>query len=87
MNNPPSEVKYWEQLGMFHPDVVEVTLKIGFVYESQHCQVEIEVVDPESPTLMELASWPHFHIADTEEKMREIGSYLTVMLRKYSGPF
>lgn len=77
----------WEQLTITPPAVVELTLRIGLVVDAEHAQAQLEVRSATDGTLIAMSSWPHipFHVFD--ERMREVGSELTRLLREYTGPF
>jgi len=77
----------WEQLSFEPPPVLHVTLQVGIMSAEDHVQAQIEVRDATSNVLLALCSWPHFGLADTEERMREVGRELTRVIRDATGPF
>lgn len=50
--------------GMPAPDVIEITLRIGFVTSSQHGQWQAEVRNPVTGELLDMYSRPHFDLAN-----------------------
>lgn len=50
--------------GMPGPDVVEITLRVGFVTSSQHGQWQLEVRNPVSGELLAMFSRPHFDMSN-----------------------
>ncbi len=87
MNFPAQPVKAWTQPQLVPDDVLEITLKIGFVHSAEHGQALIEVRGQPSGDLLEMFSMHHFPLSETEARIREVGRELTRIVRERSGPF
>lgn len=87
MRNQPELVNTPAQGTLLRPSVVEITLRIGIVYSSEHCQAELEVRSATDDVLLELMSWPHFPLDRVDAKWRAIGRTLTEVIRDHTGPF
>lgn len=49
----------WRQLGLFPPEVVTITLRVGIMVRDDHLQWQVEVRDGKSDALAAMVSRPH----------------------------
>jgi len=56
----------WSQQVLIEPQAIEARLRIGIVPASNHAQIQIEVMDPGSKTLIAMESKPHLSLSACE---------------------
>lgn len=78
----------WEQLTLSAGEAVEITLKVGLVPEGDHCQVQVDMIDPGTGRQIALCSRPHGSIDDAEYMitwgMDELMGYVRRALMPFS---
>nr|CRY96201.1 hypothetical protein [uncultured prokaryote] len=57
----------WYQSAIIPPEVYEVTLKVGIMVDTDHCQVWYEMKDPTTGILIGQGSNPHCKVRDLPE--------------------
>ena len=87
MRTPVPKSQAWEQQQLLVPEVLELTLRVGLVVSTEHAQLQLEITDPSSETLLGLVSRPHVHFAELDTALLAICRELTEFVSKHSGPF
>lgn len=77
----------WEQLSLLREEVVEVTLRLGFVVQADHMQWQITVRDPSAGALLGMLSSPATSAARWERQLITINSQLSEIIRNHVDPF
>jgi len=77
----------WQQLGLFGPDVVQLTLRVGIVPSSDHCQFQVEAATAGGRDLIAMVSMPHRSLADAADGLSEAVAELAQLVHEYTGPF
>lgn len=77
----------WSQPGLFPPDVVEITLRVGVVRSQDHLQWQLEASNATDGTLMRLESCPHRVMAQAADALAQMGRQLALALDEVCGPF
>jgi len=87
MPTPPAPSQDWTQLSILSPEVLELTLKVGLVISTEHAQLELEIRDPSSDTLVGLVSRPHVRFDGIDAALLVIFGELEEFVRTWTGPF
>ena len=77
----------WEQQMLLVPEVLQLTLRIGLVVSTEHAQLELEITDPSSQTLIGLVSRPHVRFDGVDAALLAIFGELEEFVRAHTGPF
>lgn len=80
-------VSEWAQGTLLPPAVVEVTLKVGIIYASDHVQMELEVRSPTDGTLLGLQSVPHRALSSWEPELKRLMRDLLEEVTARTAPF
>lgn len=72
---------------MFGPDVVEITLRVGVVADSDHCQIQLEWSNPTTGDLLGVEARHHVSLAGSDDALAWYVKRMTEVCREYTGPF
>lgn len=87
MNDPASDVNAWEQLSLYPSDPVQITLRIGVLWHHDHCQFQVEAMDPATGRLLALWSLPHTALDRAEDGFDQAVAELRRALAFHTSPF
>jgi hypothetical protein len=74
-------------MSLLRPEVLEITLRIGLVFSTEHAQLEYEIRDAESQELFALDAVPHIAFHGMDDCLHAYVARLTENVRDWAGPF
>jgi hypothetical protein len=87
MNHQPRIVNGWTQRTMFPLDVIECTLKVGLVTHESHCQIQLELRDPTTDTLIGLTSEPCIDVTQIRRFLAAYCDQIVNVIEEHAEPF
>jgi hypothetical protein len=87
MNEHAAPVNTWHQLSMSAEEIIEITLKIGLMPLSDHCQFEVSAENPVTHDLLMLESRPHVKFEQLEAELARVFARAAEVVAYYSDPF
>jgi len=87
MNMSAKSVKYWTQMSLIPPPVVELVLRVGVMDDDGHAQAQLEVWDGSTGDLISMVSRPHFDPQTYALELASLCSELTELVEMYISPF
>lgn len=77
----------WRQLGLFPPDVVTITLRVGIMVRDNHVQWQVECRDGSSDELAAMVSRPHARLSGLLAELELAQAAVLELARQVSEPF
>lgn len=87
MNEQPRIVNGWTQRTMFPLEVVECTLKVGVLTGDNHCQIQLELRDPSTDTLIGLHSEPCIDVRNLDRFLVAYCGQIKTVIEEHAHPF
>lgn len=87
MSTHPPVVNAWEQLSLIPGEVYEITLRVGIVVSEEHCQLQMDWVDPSSGDLIGMLSHPHIPFHRVADSLDLYVERLRRLVHDLTGPF
>lgn len=77
----------WRQLGLFPPDVVVITLRVGIMVRDDHVQWQIDVRDGAHAELLAMVSRPHATLESLQAELETAQAGVQELARQVLEPF
>lgn len=87
MKNEVPSVNSWEQLMLVPPTVLDLTLRVGLILDSDYAQISIQMRESTTGRLLAMQSWPGLNLHDVDDRMRDAGREFTRLLLDATSPF
>lgn len=84
---PKPAASQYPQETLLPPEVVQVTVRIGFVGASGHCQWLCEARNATDGELLAMVGRPHFDIAQLDNQIDAIREEILTAVRSFVVPF
>lgn len=87
MRTLPDDSQPWTQMSLLRPDVLEITLRVGLVFSTEHAQIEYEVRDAESNELLALDAVPHVGFDGVDDRLHAYLARVANIVHLWTAPF
>lgn len=87
MTTNAGDVNTWHQPQMFPADIYEITLRIGVMPMSDHCQIQLDVVQQPEGDLLAMRSVHHCSIEQIQGHVDDFHDHLRYYIEFVLDPF
>lgn len=77
----------WTQSMLVPPTAVEIRIRCGFVPESDHAQVMLEIIEPSSRVVLGQWARPHIALRDWDTAFEEAVQRANAAFQEFVEPF